>query len=374
MLAGAFFSLLTETFAEYPPDSRRQATTSKTHTCPPYSGDCRATGRRRWKQILIQFPMSSAATCSEDNRARPRSAQNPPSRGFICLALITVYLVWGSTYLGIRFAIESMPAFLMAGCRFVTAGLIMVVIAWARGIRWPGIAVWRDAFIVGGCLILGGNGAVTFAEQYVPSGETALLVGCVPIFMTLFAWFGGITGRPSLSIFLAMALGLAGVGILARTGTGIRQVSPAHHLLGVIVILFGCIVWSFGSLYARRAKRADSAILNVGLQMLAGGLLLLIASACAGEPSSLNLGAVSQRSLLAWVYLVTIGAVIGYSAYAWLIQVASPSLVGTYAFVNPAVAVFLGWLLGAEPISMATILGACGIVAAVAIIVLSPRQ
>jgi drug/metabolite transporter (DMT)-like permease len=319
--------------------------------------------------------MSSASVCSGDNEARPESpAKNSPSPGLICLALITVYLVWGSTYLGIRFAIESMPPFFMAGCRFVTAGLIMVAVAWFRGARWPGVAVWRDALIVGGCLILGGNGAVSFAERFVHSGETALIVACVPIFLTLFAWFAGITGRPGISIFFAMALGLAGVGVLAHAGTSMSQTSPGLHLLGVIVILFGCVIWAFGSLYARQAQRADSAILNIGLQMFVGGVLLFLASVLSGEPASLNLGAISHRSFLAWVYLVTIGAVIGYSAYVWLVQVASPALVGTYAFVNPAVAVFLGWLLGAEPVGVPTIIGACGIVGAVAIIVLSRRE
>ncbi len=319
--------------------------------------------------------MSSAATCSEDNKAQRKSpAKKSPSPGSICLALTAVYLVWGSTYLGIRFAIESIPGFFMAGGRFVSAGLIMIVVASFRGARWPGIAVWRDAFIVGGCLILGGNGAVTFAERYVPSGETALLVACVPILMTLFAWFAGITRRPGISIFFAMALGISGVGVLAHAGTSTNQTSAAHHLLGVIVILTGCVIWSLGSLYARRAQRAESAVLNIGLQMFVGGVLLFLASVFAGEPASLNLGAITQRSFFAWVYLVTIGAVIGYSAYVWLVQVASPALVGTYAFVNPAVAVFLGWFLGAEPISTTTIIGACGIVAAVAIIVLSRRQ
>jgi drug/metabolite transporter (DMT)-like permease len=319
--------------------------------------------------------MRTQAPCSEDNQAQPQSlAKKSPSPGSICLALIAVYLVWGSTYLGIRFAIESIPGFFMAGARFVSAGLIMIAVAMFRGAQWPHIAVWRDALIVGGCLILGGNGAVTFAERYVPSGETALLVGCVPMLMTLFAWFAGITRRPGTSIFFAMALGMAGVGVLAQAGSGTSQASAAHHLLGVIVILTGCIIWSFGSLYARTAQRAESAVLNIGLQMFIGGLLLFVASVFAGEPAALRFGAISQRSLLAWIYLVTIGAVIGYSAYAWLVQVASPALVGTYAFVNPAVAVFLGWLIGAEPISMATIIGACGIVAAVAIIVLSRRR
>src|SRR5258707_1803143 len=205
--------------------------------------------------------MSASTTCSEDNKAQSESpARKSPSPGSICLALIAVYLVWGSTYLGIRFAIESIPGFFMAGGRFVSAGLIMIAVAWFRGARWAGFAVWRDALIVGGCLILGGNGAVTFAERYVPSGETALLVACVPILMTLFAWFAGITRRPGISIFFAMALGISGVGVLAHAGTSASQTSAAHHLVGVIVILTGCVIWSFGSLYARRAQPAESTV------------------------------------------------------------------------------------------------------------------
>jgi drug/metabolite transporter (DMT)-like permease len=319
--------------------------------------------------------MSSVTARADEDKAYPESptTHSHPSRGSIWLALVAVYLVWGSTYLGIRFAIESMPPFFMAGCRFVVAGLIMVGFASMRGARWPGFAAWRDAFIVGGCLILGGNGAVSFAERYVPSGETALIVACVPIFLTLFAWFGGITGRPGIPIFFAMLLGLGSVGLLVRADAGASQAAPAGHLLGVIVILFGCIIWSLGSLYARRAKRAQSPILSIGIQMCAGGILLFLASILAGEPAVLNLAAITHRSILAWIYLVAIGAVIGYSAYVWLVQVASPALVGTYAFVNPAVAVALGWLLGAEPVSITTVIGACGIVLAVAIIVLSQR-
>ncbi len=250
MLVRAFFSKLAKTLARCTLrfDSQDQAATFQ-----------------RYKQI--QFSMSSAAACSQNNKAQPESpAKKSPSPGSICLALIAV---------------------------------------------WPGLAVWRDALIVGGCLILGGNGAVTFAERYVPSGETALLVGCVPILMTLFAWFAGITRRPGASIFFAMALGIGGVGVLAHAGASTSQVSAAHHLLGVIVILAGCIIWSFGSLYARRAQRAQSAVLNIGLQMFTGGVLLFVASVLAGEPAALNLGAITQRSFLAWVYLVMIGAVIG---------------------------------------------------------------
>src|SRR5260221_4495409 len=199
--------------------------------------------------------MRASTTCSEDNKAQPESpAKNSPSPGSICLALIAVYLVWGSTYLGIRFAIESIPGFFMAGSRFVSAGLIMTAVAWFRGARWPGLAVWRDALIVGGCLILGGNGAVTFAEQYVPSGETALMVGCVPILMTLFAWFAGITRRPGVSIFFAMALGIGGVGVLAHGGASTSPGSAGRQPLLVVAILVAGVIYSFGSLYARRAQ------------------------------------------------------------------------------------------------------------------------
>jgi drug/metabolite transporter (DMT)-like permease len=328
------------------------------------------------RENLFCVAMRSATVRSGDDKARPSPpAIHPsPSRGLIYFALVTVYLVWGSTYLGIRFAIESLPPFFMGGCRFMAAGLMMVAWASIRGVRWPGAVAWRDAFIVGGCLLLGGNGAVSFAERYVSSGETALIVACVPIFMTLFAWFGRITPRPGIPIFFAMALGLGSVGLLVRAGAGTGQASPAGHLLGVIVILFGCIVWSFGSLYTRQAKHAESPVLSTGIQMCAGGLLLFVASRLSGETATLNLGGITQRSFLAWIYLVTVGAVIGYSTYIWLVRVAPPALVGTYAFVNPAVAVVLGCLLGAEPISITTVIGAGGIVLAVAIIVLSQRR
>src|SRR5260221_1164446 len=195
--------------------------------------------------------MRASTTCSEDNKAQPESpAKNSPSPGSICLALIAVYLVWGSTYLGIRFAIESIPGFFMAGSRFVSAGLDMTEVVWFRVARWPGLGVWRDALIVGGCLILGGNGAVTFAEQYVPSGETALMVGCVPILMTLFAWFAGITRRPGVSIFFAMALGIGGVGVLAHGGASTRPGSAGPHPLRRSAIPAGSVISAVWSSFA----------------------------------------------------------------------------------------------------------------------------
>src|SRR5260221_1354277 len=171
----------------------------------------------------------------------------------------------------------------MAGSRFVSAGLIMTAVAWFRGARWPGLAVWRDALIVGGCLILGGNGAVTFAEQYVPSGETALMVGCVPILMTLFAWFAGITRRPGVSIFFAMALGIGGVGVLAHGGASTSRVSAGHHLLGGVAILAGCIIWSFWFFFARPGQRAQTGRFNILVPMVFRGVPLFVAFVLSGE-------------------------------------------------------------------------------------------
>src|SRR5258708_39338771 len=154
--------------------------------------------------------------------------------------------------------------------------------------------------------------------------------------MSLFAWFAGITRRPGVSIFFAMALGIGGVGVLAHGGASTSRVSAGHHLLGVVAILAGCIIWSFGSLYARRAQRAQSAVLNIGLQMFAGGVLLFVASVLAGGPASLDLRGVSPRAFLSWGYLGFICAVIGYSAFSWLLPVGSPPLVGAPALVYPA--------------------------------------
>ena len=285
-------------------------------------------------------------------------------------ALVTVYVIWGSTYLGIRLAIASIPPFFMAGTRYLAAGGAMFLFAWFRGAKMPSLVEWRDAVIAGGCLLLVGNGGVTFAEQYVPSGTAALLVATVPVFLTVFAWLTGLGPRPSTVVCLAVLLGLLGVSILARPGVKSNLSEQNNWYVGIVVLLIAAAVWAAGSLYSRKAARPSSAILGVGIQMVCGGVLLLLVSLSTGEAARFDWTRVTAQSAFAWVYLVVFGAIIAFTAYIWLVRVCSPALVGTYAFVNPAVAVLLGWAMAGENLDGRTVAGAAVIVVAVVMIVL----
>jgi drug/metabolite transporter (DMT)-like permease len=285
-------------------------------------------------------------------------------------ALLTVYVIWGSTFLGIRLAIASVPPFFMAGTRYLAAGGVMFLFAWFRGAKMPSLVEWRDAMIVGGCLLLVGNGGVTFAEQYVPSGTAALLVATVPVFLTVFAWLSRLGPRPSGVVCLALLLGLFGVSILARPGVQSNLSDQYHWNAGIAALLVAAVVWAGGSLYSRKATRPSSAIVGVGIQMICGGMLLLLVSLSTGEAARFDWTRVTAQSALAWVYLVVIGAIVAFTAYIWLVRVCSPALVGTYAFVNPVVAVLLGWAIAGENLDGRTMAGAAVIVVAVVIIVL----
>jgi drug/metabolite transporter (DMT)-like permease len=301
------------------------------------------------------------------NTREPTS--NVPNRALVIAALLIVYVVWGSTYLGIRLAIQSIPPFLMAGSRYVVAGVLMFLFEWIRGAKLPSAAEWRDAFVVGGCLLLCGNGGVTFAEQYVPSGTAALLVATVPIFLTFFAWIARFTSRPSGPVIFALLLGLAGVFILSRPDEHVR-VAPSAWYTGVGALLTASAIWAAGTLYSKKAARPSSSILGVGIQMVAGGLLLLLTSISMGEPNRFDWRGITMGSLVSWFYLVFIGAIVAFTAYIWLVRVCSPALVGTYAFVNPVVAVLLGWVFAGEEMNNRTMVGAGVIVIAVTIIAL----
>ena len=294
-----------------------------------------------------------------------------PNPLLVLTALLAVYIIWGSTYLGIRLAIASIPPFFMAGTRYLAAGGAMFLFALCRGAKMPSLVEWRDALIVGGCLLLVGNGGVTFAEQYVPSGTAALLVATVPVFLTIFAWLTKLGPRPSGTICIALLLGLLGVSILSRPGTQ-SATSPSiqfHWYIGIIALLAAAALWAGGSLYSRKAAHPSSPIVGVGIQMICGGALLLLVSISTGEAGRIDLGRVTGESFLAWLYLVVVGAIIAFTAYIWLTRVISPALLGTYAFVNPVVAVLLGWAIAGETLDSRTISGAAVIVVAVVIIV-----
>src|SRR5215207_3195999 len=291
-------------------------------------------------------------------------------RARLIAAFLAVYLIWGSTYLAIRFAVETLPPFLMAGARFVLAGAILL--AWARareGAAWPARSDWRVGLISGALLLLGGNGGVSWAEQRVPSGIAALLVAIVPLWMVLIEWLRPGGTRPSAAVFAGVAMGLAGLGLLVgpdalRSGSG----SDAY---GAIILVLASLSWAAGSLYTKLAPRATSTTVSTGTQMLAGGLALLVAAFVAGEPSRLDIAHASTSSIVAFAYLLTFGSLIGFTAYVYLLAHTTAAKAATYAYVNPVVAVLLGWAIGHEPVTSRTILAAAVILGGVAIITIT---
>ena len=293
-----------------------------------------------------------------------------PSRLALILAFAALYIVWGSTYLGIRFAIDTIPPLLMAGARFFLAGVIMFGVARWQGAPRSSWAEWRTAAVVGTCLLFFGNGGVTIAEQWVPSGLASLLVATVPIYIALLAWLSGSAPRPRPLVLLGLAGGFVGVGVLVSPALGATPPSGSHHAgLGMLILLFGSLVWSIGSLYSRGARNSASPLLSSAQTMLCGGALMFGAGLVSGEMRDLHLEKITALSLGAFVYLVLIGAIVGYTAYIWLLQHCDPSKVATYAYVNPVVAVLLGSLFAGETLTIRTMVAAAIIIGSVAVVI-----
>ena len=291
----------------------------------------------------------------------------PPKRWQIMTAFAAVYVIWGSTYLGIRLAVETIPPFSMAGSRAIAAGVILYAWARWRGAAKPEFSHWRGATIVGGLLLLGGNGLLSWAQQRVPSGVSALIIGSVPLWMILLEWLWHRGPRPTLGIVSGLIVGFAGLGFLV--GPGRRSNGAVINLSDAVVLLLAAFLWAAGSLYSRRARLPSSQLQAAAMEMLTGGALLMLAGGVTGEWTRFAPAHVSAHSWVAWVYLVTFGSLIGFTAYVWLLQVASPAHVSTYAYVNPVVAVFLGWALAGEQVTSRTLLAAAAIILAVVIIV-----
>jgi drug/metabolite transporter (DMT)-like permease len=284
----------------------------------------------------------------------------PAPRYQVLIAFALIYLIWGSTYLGIRFAIETLPPFLMAGLRFLIAGGLMY--GWMRlraGDARPTAIEWRGAALVGGFLLLGGNGGVVWAQQQVPSGLAALLVATVPLWMVLLEWLGG-GHRPRLRVMAGIAIGFAGLGILVNSTDllGGRAVSA----VGAAVLVMASFSWAIGSVLSRRVRLPASPLLGTGMEMIAGGVLLLLAGTLAGEWGTLDLAAASTRSVAAFLYLVVFGSLVGFTAYIWLLRHVEIAKVATYAYVNPVVAVLLGWALAGEPLTLRILVAAAVII------------
>jgi drug/metabolite transporter (DMT)-like permease len=309
-----------------------------------------------WRPCCIMGSMPAAT--------RPRTA----SLSLVVLALGTVYVVWGSTYLGIRVAIETLPPMLMSGVRFMTAGALLYAFAIRRGDTVgdrPGRAQWLAATVVGGALLLCGNGGVAWGEQFVPSGLASLLIATVPLWMVLFArlLFGDRLTWPAR---IGVAVGFAGLVLLVAPGAGgIGDAQP----LATAVMLTGAACWGWGSVHARRAALPRRPLVSTAMQMLAGGGLQILAGTALGELGRVELGAVSTRSLLAVAYLVVFGSLAAFTAYSWLLRNVPTALASTYAYVNPLVAVALGWALLGEQVTVRSLVAGAIILTGVALII-----
>jgi len=294
------------------------------------------------------------------------SSSSSPSRTALTVAFAVIYVVWGSTYLGIRLAVATLPPFLMAGSRFLVAGGLMVGWLTATSGFRASAHQWRDNAVIGTFLLLGGNGLICWAEQVIPSGMTALLVGAQPLLMVLTEWNWPGGHRPTAVTWLGLALGFAGVAWLAAPWENAS--AGALPLGGVIAALASCVFWAFGSIYGRHAREPAAPFTASALQMLGGSAALALVALVRGEVTAFSPAAVSARSWLAFGYLTSVGSLVGFSTFVWLMKHSTPARVATYAYVNPIVAVFLGWLVLREPITSRTLIASAVIVTAVAVI------
>jgi drug/metabolite transporter (DMT)-like permease len=294
--------------------------------------------------------------------------QPRPSRVLIVLAFAAIYLLWGSTYLGIRYAIETLPPFLMAGTRFSLAGALLFSWALINGesIR-SSFSQWPKALVIGALLLLGGNGGVTWAEKYIPSGFAALFVATEPLWVVILNW-GLSRKRPNSRVLLGVFIGLVGVALLVSDGLKGGIGTSPRSLLSAAVVLFASFAWAAGSVYASRHPIKASTSMAAGMQMLSGGSLLLLLALAVGDFPRLNLAHASWVSIGAFFYLLVFGSLVAFTAYSWLLRHVSTARAATYAYVNPVVAVLLGWLLAGEPLTFGMVIAAAIIIASVVMI------
>lgn len=282
----------------------------------------------------------------------------------IALAFLAVYLCWGMTYLAMRVAVEDIPPHLMSGARFLVAGLVLYLWTRRRGDPKPTARNWYAAAVVGAFLLLGGNATVAWAEQQVPSGLAAVLIAVAPIWMVGMEWARG-GPAPGKRVIGGLLLGLAGVGLLVSPGGGSTGQVDA---LGAALLILASASWAWGSVTSKSAPLPKSPFLASSMEMIAGGVLLLLTAAVAGQIGQFRPAEVSTNAILAWLFLVIFGSLVGFTAYIWLLGVTSIAKAGTYAYVNPIVAVFLGWAILGEPVTARTLLAALVILIGVALV------
>jgi drug/metabolite transporter (DMT)-like permease len=296
------------------------------------------------------------------------SNTNQPTRALLILAFAIIYVFWGSTYLAIRVTVESLPPFLSGAVRFLVAGVALFVLLRLRGAPSPKAVQWRNSAVAGLLLLVGGNGLVMWAEKSISSGLAALLVALTPIWFALLDWARPNGTRPQWRTFVGIVVGFAGIALLVNGDAG-----GNGSLFAAIAVIVAGIFWAGGSLYSKHAPGTGSPWMNAATQMITGGAGLLLAGIVLGEPWRTEWIQVTSRSLLALAYLIVFGSWIAFSAYVWLLQVSTPTRVSTYAYVNPVIAVFLGWALLGEAVTSRMFLGMFVVVAGVVIITL-PKE
>jgi drug/metabolite transporter (DMT)-like permease len=296
----------------------------------------------------------------------------PPPRSLVIAAFAVVYVVWGSTYLAMRVAIDTLPPFLMAGCRFLIAGGVLGLWLRLRGAPPPGKVQWSNAAVSGVLLLVTGNGLVVWAEQTVPSGLAALVVGLTPAWFALIDWLRPAGPRPQLRTVVGILVGFGGIALLVSPN-GISAHHTPLNWWGVLALIVAGLSWAGGSLFSKHCSKVESPWMNAALQMLCGGAGLLVLALLTGEFQKVNWTGISAPSVSAFLYLIVFGSWIGFSAYVWLLKVSKPSHVATYAYVNPVIALVLGSLLLGEPLNGHVLLAA-GIILAGVIIITLPKS
>jgi drug/metabolite transporter (DMT)-like permease len=295
-------------------------------------------------------------------QSKPASSRHRSDAIKLALAFVAIYVIWGSTYLAIRYAVETIPPLVTAGIRHSIAGAIMLAWAWWRGFR-PTRQQWVAGFALGALFFLIGHGTLHWAEQYVGSGLAALLIATEPMFILVLGWMMG-QKKPSPLSALGLALGVVGVALL----TGAELTVKGSSLWGLLAVLLGSLSWSLGVVVSPRLKLPSDALGRTALPTLCGAFMLLIAAGVTGEFQQTHWASISLRSVFGLGYLITFGSVVAFTAYTWLLQRVPPALVATHTYANPVVAVILGWFLAHEPLSLRVVLASIAILGAIVLI------
>jgi drug/metabolite transporter (DMT)-like permease len=315
-------------------------------------------------------PLAPSAETTRQPTSAPHASGGPST--LLLAAFAAVYVIWGSTYLAIRIGVETIPPLMLAGLRHFTVGIVLYpLLRWKTGVK-PTAVHWKTAAVTGFLLLFAGNGGVSWSEQVVPSGTTALLVTMVSLWLVIVDWFRPGGHRPVPKVLLGLVLGFAGVALL---------VGPTHlggservDLRGVAVLVIASFAWACGSIYSKHSGMPSSPLLGVAMQGLAGGAVLLFAGLVSGEFHRFHFAAISWRSWVALAYLAVFGSGVGFTAYLYILQKSTAARVATYALVNPVVALFLGWLVSDEVISLRTIIAAVVILTAVILVITAPHR